>query len=117
MGKEQPRNKSKRLTEPRLQLPPRMPYASCTGYGMRSREIDSQKASSTTDVMFIHMPRTGGTSLEQCTKFELDDKYAWGAENSQLRVASPLSEKLKSCVGQHLPPGATNFYSGKETFC
>jgi len=70
-------------------------------------------------IELIHIPRTGGTTIEFCTSKETVDEYKWGSSNKELHgeARTYLNKKGGRCWGQHAPPTTVNFYSGKETFC
>lgn len=65
---------------------------------------------------FIHIPRTGGTSIEECTKGEAADVDRWGVQVSELHGQNRSNFP---CYKQHVPPNvlASGYYDGKETFC
>lgn len=70
-------------------------------------------------VNLIHIPRTGGTTIERCTKDEESNSSRWGELNDVLHnngKRTYLNKKAK-CYGQHAPPSTITHYDGKETFC
>lgn len=62
----------------------------------------------------IHIPRTGGTTIEDCTKDESSGEHRWGVLNPAI---AGQHKGILSCYGQHIPPNLLDFYAGKETFC
>lgn len=69
---------------------------------------------STRPLEFIHIPRTGGTAVENAAKkFML-----WGVQKPQLKGQMVVGPKGQKCHGQHVPPSLVpDLYEGKETFC
>lgn len=64
----------------------------------------------------IHIPRTGGTSIEECTVDEAYTKFTWGNRHAPFHVRQKMDGNIV-CWGQHVPPDMFPFYDGKETFC
>jgi len=69
-------------------------------------------------VTLIHIPRTGGTSVEECTVNEIYSEYTWGNQAGGLHFKKTFPGMGQFCWGQHVPPNlGMSFYDGKETFC
>merc|ERR1719188_624882 len=71
-------------------------------------------------IALIHIPRTGGTTMEECTKGERLNAYKWGTLNTDLHRPNRtyINKKGSRCWGQHVPPTtAVDFFKGRETFC
>jgi len=63
---------------------------------------------------FIHIPRTAGTSIEDCTKHE-PEEFRWGVQNPMLHGRE---KNWTKCYRQHVPPNLLpDVYRGRETFC
>jgi len=87
----------------------------------------SFKASEIKHMEFIHIPRTGGTAVEECTGTAVGEFEKWGVQNPALQGLHKITEKIKmprygnSCYKQHMPPSLLkpeeSPYVGKETFC
>jgi len=52
----------------------------------------------------IHIPRTGGTTIEDCSQNEADDDDRWSARNARFHFQVPLPNGAGKCWGQHIPP-------------
>merc|ERR1719478_1680651 len=68
----------------------------------------------------IHIPRTGGTTIEDCTEDEPVDDDRWGRKNSRIQGAY-LFTQTEWCNRQHLPasmlPEVFAQKPERETFC
>ena len=78
----------------------------------RGQSEDHQVAMVSSRLALIHIPREGGTSIEDCSADEeaLDQ---WGLRSSQ------LNEDVHTCNNWHLPPNlmaVSNYYKGKTLF-
>mmetsp|Transcript_74102 Transcript_74102/g.239611 ORF Transcript_74102/g.239611 Transcript_74102/m.239611 type:complete len:330 (-) Transcript_74102:47-1036(-) len=63
---------------------------------------------------FIHIPRTGGSTIEDCTAEE-PFTFRWGARNEHLHGRK---DERSGCYLQHVPPAMlSDIYAGQETFC
>jgi len=76
---------------------------------------DFQPAKVANFLTLIHIPRTGGTSIEDCTEEE-DSSDRWGVKASQI---TGMNSSNMGCYRQHVPPSLidSDYYSGKNTFC
>jgi len=61
----------------------------------------------------IHIPRTGGTSIEECSRGESKGNR-WGNLAPDLKLHG---NKAFGCYVQHTPPNLVQYYQGKDTFC
>lgn len=61
---------------------------------------------------FIHIPRTGGTTIEDCTGEEDPVELRWGRHAHLWHSGEP-----HWCSLQHWPPSELSYYNDKETFC
>lgn len=72
-------------------------------------------------LVLIHIPRTGGTSIEDCSKDEMDDNDRWGSRNTQIHQKIGMGGVQGKCWGQHVPPSMAPVlepvFSSGETFC
>jgi hypothetical protein len=81
-------------------------------------------------LVFIHIPRNAGTSVEMCSQFDpnLPESDRWGCANENIRGLTKLPMLEAStgwdrpwppaCYKQHVPPQfLPEIYNGKETFC
>jgi len=62
---------------------------------------------------FIHIPRTGGTSISECT---VADSAGWG---QYVQALNGKNGSHMNCFRKHVPPSASDsdYYVGKNTFC
>lgn len=81
-------------------------------------------------LVFIHIPRNAGTSVEMCSQMDpnLPAEQRWGCANEQIRGLTRLPHLNghpgydlpwpPACYKQHVPPQfLPDVYAGKETFC
>jgi hypothetical protein len=94
--------------------------SSCPGQAIDPRSKHLDRAEST-PLTLIHIPRTGGTSIEDCGKDEVDDIDRWGSRNNNIHVKIFLGKEHGKCWGQHVPPTMAtqlkDVYGAGETFC
>jgi len=73
-----------------------------------------------TPLTFIHIPRTGGTSAEDCAKDEPRRELRWGKFNPNIMALDGRAKELgnPTCSPWHLPPNfVEGSYTQGETFC
>lgn len=65
-------------------------------------------------VTLIHIPRTGGSTLELCAEHEVDE-LRWGGKSSLYHGHFVIEQK--TCNKQHIPPNLVPQFEDEDTFC
>lgn len=78
-------------------------------------ENSSEASARIERLAFVHVPRTGGTTVESCSQ-SAPEALRWGVANPAIR--GHREKEVTKCFLQHAPPSqAPQFYEGRDTFC
>lgn len=103
----------------------------CVGQGRRTEKF-REPARRDQPLTLIHIPRTGGTTIEECTLEEPVAEERWGYQHPSLKnehvffsqtvLVNGRTQRYQvgGCSKQHVPPsylGMAPPYSSGETFC
>mmetsp|Transcript_2083 Transcript_2083/g.4664 ORF Transcript_2083/g.4664 Transcript_2083/m.4664 type:complete len:545 (+) Transcript_2083:83-1717(+) len=69
------------------------------------------------ELYLIHIPRTGGTTIEYLSRLEPYPEDRWGMLNPRVKGLREIGSSGRKCYGQHVPPNFLPVWGNRTTFC